>query len=90
MEQKKRQLEESQDALMEEVAKLHAQGQGHRHVYRRPCAVTGREMKDMVTKLKVFCVFSGQMHEVTVMDKEKEHMSRLKDAVEMKVKTFRF
>uniref|UniRef100_A0A3Q3E3G1 Kinesin-like protein n=1 Tax=Labrus bergylta TaxID=56723 RepID=A0A3Q3E3G1_9LABR len=26
----------------------------------------------------------GQMHEHTVMDKEKEHMSRLKDAVEMK------
>ncbi|XP_038576448.1 kinesin heavy chain-like [Micropterus salmoides] len=51
VEQKKRKLEESQDALMEEVAKLNAQ---------------------------------GQMHEVTVMDKEKEHMSRLKDAVEMK------
>ncbi|XP_040057690.1 kinesin heavy chain [Gasterosteus aculeatus] len=51
MEQKKRKLEESQDGLVEEVAKLNAQ---------------------------------GQMHEVTVMDKEKEHMSRLKDAVEMK------
>lgn len=51
VEQKKRQLEESQDALMEEVAKLRAQ---------------------------------GQMHELTVMDKEKEHMSRLKDVVEMK------
>ncbi|XP_068592090.1 kinesin heavy chain-like [Cebidichthys violaceus] len=51
VEQKKRKLEESQDGLMEEVAKLNAQ---------------------------------GQMHEVTVMDKEKEHMSRLKDAVEMK------
>ncbi|XP_069010542.1 kinesin heavy chain-like [Embiotoca jacksoni] len=51
MEQKKRRLEESQDSLMEEVAKLHAQ---------------------------------GHMQEVTVMDKEKEHMSRLKDAVEMK------
>ncbi|MEQ2220723.1 Kinesin heavy chain isoform 5C [Ilyodon furcidens] len=51
MEQKKRQLEESQDALMEEIAKLQAQ---------------------------------GQMQELTVIDKEKEHMSRLKDAVEMK------
>ncbi|XP_005950410.2 kinesin heavy chain [Haplochromis burtoni] len=51
VEQKKRQLEESQDALMEEVAKLRAQ---------------------------------GQMHELTVMDKEKEHMSQLKDVVEMK------
>ncbi|XP_047456047.1 kinesin heavy chain-like [Mugil cephalus] len=52
VEQKKRKLEESHDSLMEEVAKLHAQ---------------------------------GQMHEVTVMDKEKEHMSRLKDADDMKV-----
>ncbi|XP_034549182.1 kinesin heavy chain-like isoform X2 [Notolabrus celidotus] len=51
VEQKKRKVEESQDALMEEVARLNAQ---------------------------------GQMHEVTVMDKEKEHMTRLRDAVEMK------
>ncbi|KAM7407996.1 hypothetical protein PAMA_003637 [Pampus argenteus] len=51
MEQKKRQLEESQDSLLEEVAKLHAQ---------------------------------GQMHEASVMNKEKEHMSKLKDAVETK------
>uniref|UniRef100_A0A7N6A614 Kinesin-like protein n=1 Tax=Anabas testudineus TaxID=64144 RepID=A0A7N6A614_ANATE len=53
VEQKKRQLEETQDALLEEVAKLRAQGEWN-------------------------------MHELTVMDKEKEHMSRLKDAVEMK------
>ncbi|XP_070693727.1 kinesin heavy chain-like [Pempheris klunzingeri] len=51
VEQKKRKLEEGHDSLMEEVAKLQAQ---------------------------------GQMQEVMVMDKEKEHMSRLKDAVEMK------
>ncbi|XP_047012136.1 kinesin heavy chain [Ictalurus punctatus] len=51
MEQKKRQLEESQDSLMEELANLHAQ---------------------------------GKMHEVSVMDKEKEHMSKMKDAEEMK------
>ncbi|XP_068602099.1 kinesin heavy chain-like [Brachionichthys hirsutus] len=50
LEQKKRKLEESQDALMEENAKLQAQ---------------------------------GHVHEVLV-DKEKEHMSRLKDAVDMK------
>ncbi|XP_072542619.1 kinesin heavy chain [Salminus brasiliensis] len=51
VEQKKRQLEESQDSLMEELAKLHAQ---------------------------------ERMHEVSVMDKEKEHMNRMKDAEEMK------
>ncbi|XP_062861525.1 kinesin heavy chain [Trichomycterus rosablanca] len=51
MEQKKRQLEESQDSLMEELAKLHAQ---------------------------------ENMHEVSVMDKEKEHMNKMKDAEEMK------
>ncbi|XP_053352566.1 kinesin heavy chain [Clarias gariepinus] len=45
MEQKKRQLEESQDSLMEELANLHAQGK---------------------------------------MDKEKEHMTKMKDAEEIK------
>ncbi|KAI5107524.1 kinesin heavy chain, partial [Silurus meridionalis] len=52
MEQKKRQLEESQDSLMEELARLHAQ---------------------------------EKMHEVSVMDKEMEHMNKMKDAEEMKM-----
>ncbi|KAJ8393758.1 hypothetical protein AAFF_G00056730 [Aldrovandia affinis] len=51
VELKKRQLEESHDALSEELAKLHAQ---------------------------------ERMHEMSVMDKEKEHMSRLQDAEEIK------
>lgn len=33
MEQKKRQLEESQDSLMEELANLHAQGASHTNVF---------------------------------------------------------
>ncbi|KAM9342366.1 kinesin heavy chain-like [Pholidichthys leucotaenia] len=37
-------------------------------------------LMEEVAKLRA----QGQMHELTVMDKEKEHMSRLKDAVEMK------
>ncbi|MBN3306563.1 KIF5C protein, partial [Amia calva] len=51
VEHKKRQLEEMQDSLTEELAKLTAQ---------------------------------EKMHEVSVMDKEKEHMSLLQDAEEMK------
>nr|XP_046219061.1 kinesin heavy chain [Oncorhynchus gorbuscha] len=51
MEQKKRQLEESQDSLMEELHALHAQ---------------------------------EKMKEVHVMDKQKEHLTKLQDAVEMK------
>ncbi|XP_056611380.1 kinesin heavy chain [Triplophysa dalaica] len=51
MEQKKRQLEESHDSLMEELAKLNA---------------------------------NEKMHEVSVQDKEKEDMTRMQDAVEMK------
>ncbi|XP_076854444.1 kinesin heavy chain [Brachyhypopomus gauderio] len=51
VEQKKRQLEEIQDSLMEELAKVNAQ---------------------------------GKMQEVSAIDKEKEHMSKMKDAEEMK------
>ncbi|KAJ1188471.1 hypothetical protein NDU88_005232 [Pleurodeles waltl] len=51
MDHKRRQLEETQDALNEELAKLHAQ---------------------------------EKMHEVSFMDKEKEHLTRLQDAEEMK------
>ncbi|XP_041740287.1 kinesin heavy chain [Coregonus clupeaformis] len=51
MEQKKRQLEESQDALTEELAKMHAQ---------------------------------EKMHEVSVVDTEKEHISRLEGEEEIK------
>lgn len=75
MEQAKRKLEEGQDSLMEEVAKLNAQGRSAlpwlRDV-RRAAFNTGVKP-------------AGQMHDVIVMDKEKEHLSRLKDAVEMKV-----
>ncbi|XP_078537887.1 kinesin heavy chain [Lissotriton helveticus] len=52
MDHKRRQLEETQDALNEELAKLHAQ---------------------------------EKMHEVSFMDKEKEHLTRLQDAEEMKI-----
>ncbi|CAH2305464.1 Kinesin heavy chain isoform 5C [Pelobates cultripes] len=51
MEHRRRQLEEAQDALNEELAKLHAQ---------------------------------EKMHEVSFKDKEKEHLTRLQDAEEMK------
>uniref|UniRef100_A0A3P8ZHP5 Kinesin-like protein n=1 Tax=Esox lucius TaxID=8010 RepID=A0A3P8ZHP5_ESOLU len=51
IEQKKRQLEESQDSLMEELHALRAQ---------------------------------EKMKEVHVMDKQKEHLTKLQDAVEMK------
>lgn len=76
MEQDKRKLEEGQDSLMEEVAKLNAQGW-----------IVFQEMRQcrQACSVKWVCVPVGQMHEVIVMDKEKEHMSRLKDAVEMKV-----
>ncbi|KAG9477586.1 hypothetical protein GDO78_002791 [Eleutherodactylus coqui] len=51
MEQRRRQLEEAQDSLNEELAKLHAQ---------------------------------EKMHKVSFQDKEKEHLTRLQDAQEMK------
>nr|XP_023671762.1 kinesin heavy chain isoform X1 [Paramormyrops kingsleyae]XP_023671763.1 kinesin heavy chain isoform X1 [Paramormyrops kingsleyae] len=57
VEQKRRQLEESQDTLTEELARLHAQGEA-------PAP--------------------QRMHEVSVRDKEKEHVSRMQDAAEIK------
>lgn len=41
VEQKKRKLEESQDSLMEEVAKLQAQGQNMSRGYRKHCSLIG-------------------------------------------------
>ncbi|TSM60552.1 Kinesin heavy chain isoform 5C [Bagarius yarrelli] len=69
----------SQDSLMEELAKLHAQGASHTNV---------SETVNEFERLNKFCfwVFNNieKMHEVSVMDKEKEHMSKMKDAEEMK------
>lgn len=82
VELKKRQLEENQDALMEEVAKLQAEGQ------RASCSQIGQSytalwLADILCVC--VCVRSGQL---MVNDKEKDHM-RLKDAVEMKVTAHR-
>lgn len=74
MEQAKRRLEEGQDSLVEEVAKLNAQGRLLLPWLQVPTC----------SKHSVFATV-GQMHELLVMDKEKEHMTRLKDAAEMKV-----
>lgn len=100
MEQKKRQLEESHDSLMEELAKLHAQG-----VHELHCIVLQNNIFSFWSRTSTTCFFDSdfivclkesncfylflfhteKMHEVSVMDKEKEHMSRMQDAEEMKV-----
>lgn len=79
MEQAKRRLEEGQDSLVEEVAKLNAQGR-----LLLPWLQVQARRRTCSRKHSAFAT-AGQMHELLVMDKEKEHMSRLKDATEMKV-----
>ncbi|MCJ8732218.1 hypothetical protein PDJAM_G00208810 [Pangasius djambal] len=116
MEQKKRQLEESQDSLMEELANLHAQEKMHEVSVMDKEKEHMTKMKDaeemkLQAKIKSLSDYmqnmeqkkrqleesqdslmeelanlhaQEKMHEVSVMDKEKEHMTKMKDAEEMK------
>ena len=92
MEQKKRQLEESQDSLMEELHALHAQGETLRHQHKHACHQSVHHTKGKKTLSLVFSffIYTEKMKEVHVMDKQKEHLTKLQDAVEMKVKTSLF
>ncbi|MGH0132168.1 UNVERIFIED_CONTAM: hypothetical protein FKN15_016484 [Acipenser sinensis] len=89
VEQKKRQLEESQDALTEELAKLNAQAKIKSLTdYMQNVEQKKRQLEEsqdaLTEELAKLNAQADTMHEVSVMDKEKEHMTLLQDAVEMK------
>lgn len=80
MEQKKRQLEDSQDALTEELAKLQAHGR-----YMAGPSTNSIRVIHM-SNIHVFFVVSEKRHEVSG-GKEKEDIGRLDGDDDIKVRT---
>eukprot|EP00063_Salmo_salar_P046139 XP_014020974.1 PREDICTED: kinesin heavy chain isoform 5C-like [Salmo salar] len=84
VEQKKRQLEETQGSLVEEVQTLHTQAEKRRETPKHKQACH-QSLCHMNKTNNVACfVSTDKMKEVHVMDKQKEHLTKLQDAVVMK------